>query len=84
MVKVKLFGTLQLDTGVKELDVEAKSVQDLYAPVYEAVKAKNENPAVSLKDLKDCIVAVNGKKTNRHAKLHDGDVVYIMTAVAGG
>ena len=84
MVKVKLFGTLSLDTGVKEFDVDASNVKQIYAPLFEEIKRVNPNPPVSLKDLKDCIVAVNGVKTNRHADLHDGDVVYIMTAVAGG
>ena len=30
MVKVKLFGLLRLDTGLKELELEANSVKELY------------------------------------------------------
>ena len=33
MVTVKLFGTLRLDSGVKELYVDASSIRELYMPV---------------------------------------------------
>ena len=36
MVKVKLFGLLRLDTGLKELELEANSVKELYPLILEA------------------------------------------------
>ena len=50
MVKVKLFGLLRLDTGLKELELEANSVKELYPLILEAAHSARPGTAVTLKD----------------------------------
>ena len=83
-ITVKLFGTLQLDTGVREMQLDVKEIKDIYAPLYKEAKEKRPETPVTEKDLKDCLIAVNGVRASKKAKLNDGDIVYLMTAVAGG
>ena len=84
MVTVRLFGTLRLDTGVKELTAEAKNVKALYPLVIRELRAAKLGCAVTEKTLRGCLVAVNGVQAGSRAKLRDGDVVYFFPAVAGG
>ena len=84
MVKVKLFGTLRIDSGIKELDIEADSVRKLYEPLYSEILKINPDPGFTLKELKDCIIAVNGRRVNKNTALSDGDEVLILTAAGGG
>lgn len=51
MVKVKLFGLLRLDTGLKELELEANSVKELYPLILEAAHSARPGTAVTLKDM---------------------------------
>ena len=84
MVKVKLFGLFRLDTGLKEVTVEAGSVRELYPLLLaEAKKAKPETK-VTAKDIDGCIVMINGKPGRKSSKLHDGDEVMLMSPVCGG
>jgi len=84
MVNVKLFGLFRLDTGLKELNVQAQSVKELY-PVLLA-EAKKANPATKITsaDIDGCIVVINGKQSRKTSKLVDGDQVYLMSPVCGG
>ena len=84
MVHVKLFGLLRLDTGLKELDAEAATVEDLY-PILLA-EAKKAKPAtkVTAKDVDGCVVMINGKQGRRSSRLQDGDEVMLMSPVCGG
>lgn len=84
MVTVKLFGTLRLETGVKELTAEAKNVKALCPLVIRAIRAAKPDCAVTEKTLRGCLVAVNGVRVHPRTKLRDGDVVYFFTAAAGG
>ena len=84
MVTVKLFGTLRIDSGVKELRLEAGSVRELIPLVCRELRRQRPDYAMSEKDLRACLVAVNGFQTGPRAKLRDGDVVYFFPAVAGG
>ena len=63
MVKVKLFGLLRLDTGLKELELEANSVKELYPLILEAAHSARPGTAVTLKDMDGCIVIINGLPT---------------------
>ena len=84
MITVKLFGTLRIDSGVKEVRCEAARVKDLYDPVLAAIREKQPETDICLKTLKGCRIAVNGVEARPGAKLSDGDTVYFFPAVAGG
>ena len=84
MVTVKLFGTLRLDSGVKELTAEARTVKELSPPVMRQIRAVKPDSAVTEKALRGCLVAVNGVQAGPRTKLRDGDLVYFFPAVAGG
>ena len=84
MVTVKFFGTLRLDSCVKELHVEADSVRALYPAVVRELRRLRPDSDVTERMLKDCLVAVNGEKCGPRTKLRDGDSVWFFPAVAGG
>ena len=84
MVKVKLFGPLRLDTGLKELDADVDSLQELYPILLAQAKAAKPDAAVTAKDIDGCIAVVNDKPAKKSAKLRDGDVVMLMSPVCGG
>lgn len=78
MITVKFYGLLRLDAGIRELNVEAASVTELYARVAE------KTDRITRKHLEGCVLLVNGKVSGRRTKLTDGDVVQLMPPVAGG
>ena len=84
MITVKLFGTFRLDSGIKEMQIDAKSVKELYPVVMDEVLKVNPYTTLSMKDVKGCIVSIGGKQVGPRTKLKDGDVVYLVPAVAGG
>ena len=76
MITVKLFGLLRLETGIKELQLEASNVK--------AVLQALENAGIPKKDLAGCVIFVNNQPANKRSKLQDGDRVILMPPVAGG
>ena len=84
MVKVKLFGLLRLDTGLKELELEANSVKELYPLILEAAPTATPVTALTLKDMDGCIVMINGVQGKKSSKLAPGDEVMLMSPVCGG
>ena len=84
MVKVELFGLFRLDTGIKELTADVKTVKELYPILLAEAKRIDPKTKISAKDIDGCIVVVNGKQTNKRAKLKDGDKVMLMSPVCGG
>ena len=82
MVKIKLFGLLRLDSGVKELEAEVSSVKDIYPLLIE--KAQQNGKNITVKDIKSSAVLVNGQQANKNTKLCNGDQVIFMSMVAGG
>ena len=84
MVRVKLFGTLRLDCGLRELYVEAESIRSLYPLVLREISIARPESAVAEKDLRACLIAVNGKQVSPRAALADGDEVWLFPPVAGG
>ncbi|MGN0982863.1 MAG: MoaD/ThiS family protein [Candidatus Limivicinus sp.] len=84
MVTVKLFGTLRLDSGVRELTAQAGSVRELYALVAREIRRVNPESNITEKNLRACLAAVNGRQAGPRAKLRDGDVVYLFPPAAGG
>ncbi len=78
MITVRLFGLLRLDSGIRELTLEADTV----AQVQKALLAHSE--ALSKKELDGCVVLINNKPVSKRSKLHDGDTVVFLSPVAGG
>jgi MoaD family protein len=75
MITVKLFGLVRLETGIKELQVEADNVRQLQKALTRQIPEEK---------IKGCLLLVNGKQANRFTKLKDGDQVMLMPPVAGG
>lgn len=75
MITVKLFGLVRLQTGIKELQVEAANVKQLKKALCSHIPEEM---------VKGCVLLVNGKPANRFTKLKDGDQVMLMPPVAGG
>lgn len=78
MITVKLFGLLRLETGIKELQVEASSIEQVYTALLE--QAANINRA----DIEGCVIFINGTQGNKKSILKNGDIVTLMSPVAGG
>ncbi|MBO5129402.1 MAG: MoaD/ThiS family protein [Oscillospiraceae bacterium] len=76
MITVKLYGLLRLDSGIKERRLEAAAMKD----VIQDLTAQGISP----KDINGCVILVNGKPANKRSKLQDGDVVQLLSPVAGG
>ena len=75
MITVKLFGLVRLQTGIKELQVEAANVGQLKKALTKHIPEEM---------IKGCVLLVGGKQANRFTKLKDGDQVMLMPPVAGG
>lgn len=84
MVKVKMFGIFRLDTGLKELSLEADSVKAVLHMTAEEIKKSAPDCGIDIASLKGCIIAVNGKQVKPSQMLRDGDEVWLVPAVAGG
>ena len=76
MITVKLYGLLRIESGIKEVQLEAKMVKDVLAHLADR--------GISSKELSGCVILVNGKPANKRSKLADGDRVVLMSPVAGG
>jgi molybdopterin converting factor small subunit len=76
MITVKLYGLLRLDSGIKERQLEAATV----AQVLDYL----EDQGISRKDLSGAVILVNSENANKRRKLNDGDVVQLLSPVAGG
>ena len=83
MVSVKLFGALRLRSGLKEYQLEAKNLDELYARLAEISAGTGLEP-VTVKDLRTCIVMINGKQCRPRHALSDGDAVVLLTPASGG
>ena len=77
MVRVKLFANFREVVGRREIEVEAKNLNELLE------KLSRDYPNV--KELYDyMIVVVNGKIVKENVELKDNDVVALMPPVSGG
>ena len=75
MITVKLFGLVRLETGIKELQIDATTVRELRKALTRYIPEEK---------VKGCVLLVNGRQTNQFTKLKDGDQVMLMPPVAGG
>ena len=84
MVRVKVYGTLRLDSGVKELCAEADSIRALYPLILAEILRRCPEARITERQLKACLVSVNGKPASPRTRLRDGDVVGFFPPAAGG
>ena len=77
MVKIKLFGSLRLKTGLKELDADISRVKDAFLLLAKATGLKE-------KDFKQCVMLINGKQVKASTLLLDGDELELLTPAGGG
>lgn len=77
MIKVRFFGLLRLDSGVKSVEVDAKNIRELYKKVEAA-------SSIPVKSLKGCNIFINGKRKKLNQKLNDGDEVMFLVPSCGG
>lgn len=84
MVTVKLFGTFRIDSGIKELQIEASYVKDIFPIIMDEVKRRDPETELTMKDLKGCLVSIGGRQVSFRTKLNDGDELYLVPAVGGG
>ena len=84
MVKVKLFGMLRLDSGLKELELEAATVKELYPQILAEAIIARPGTRISPKDIDGCIIMINGVQGKKSSVLNDGDTVMLMSPVCGG
>ena len=84
MVKVKLFGLFRLDTGLKELNLEAGTVKELYPFLLAEARKNKPGTVINEADIDGCIVMINGKQGKKSSRLKDGDEVMLMSPVCGG
>ena len=78
MITVKLFGLLRLDSGIRERQLEAATVNEVFTQLLQ------ETNRITRKDLDGCVVMINGKPGSKRSKLTDGDQVVLLSPVAGG
>lgn len=76
MITVRFYGLLRLDSGMKEQQLEADTVKEVYAQLTQL--------GLSRKALDGCVILVNGKPAGKKQKLNSGDRVQLMSPVAGG
>ena len=75
MITVKVFGLVRLETGIKELQIEASNGKELQNALIRQIPKEK---------VKGCVLLVDGKPVTRFTKLKDGDQVMLMPPVAGG
>ena len=76
MITVKLYGLLRIESGIREWQIEAERTADVLEDLV--------MQGIHRKELKGCILLVNGKPGTKRMKLNDGDVVQLLSPVAGG
>ena len=77
MVKIKLFGTLRLKTGFKEMEADISGIRqawDLLA----------QETGIPAKEFRKCILALNGTPCKASVKLSDGDELTLFSPSGGG
>ena len=77
MVTIKLFGTLRLKTGCKGLEADVSTVK-------EGCEALSEVTGLPFKEIKRCIIVVNGKQSKMSAPLQEGDELAFFSPSGGG
>ena len=76
MITVKLYGLLRIDSGIRERTIEAASMKEVFSDL--------TIQGITRRELNGCVILINGKPGNKRSKLYDGDVVQLLSPVAGG
>lgn len=76
MITVKLYGLLRIESGIKQKQLDVRSVKELLVSL--------EKCGIPQKDLDSCVILINGNNASKRSKLADGDTVVLMSPVAGG
>ena len=76
MITVRLYGLLRLDSGIREMQMDASSVKDV-------LQALSDRGIPKCK-LDGCVILINGISANKRSRLADSDTVVLMSPVAGG
>ena len=76
MITVKLYGLLRIESGIKQKQLDVRSVKELLVSL--------EDCGIPKKDLDSCVILINGNNASKRSKLTDGDTVVLMSPVAGG
>ena len=76
MITVKLYGLLRIESGIKEVQLEARTVKEVLDHLADR--------GISQKDLSGCVILINGSSANKRSKLTEGDRVVLMSPAAGG
>ena len=76
MITVKLYGLLRIESGIREKQLEARTVKEVLLFLTEC--------GIPRKDLDGCVILVNGVSRPKQTKIQDGDTVVLMSPVAGG
>ena len=76
MITVKLYGLLRIESGIKQKQLEARTVKEVLLFLTEC--------GIPRKDLDSCVILVNGGSRPKQTKIQDGDTVVLMSPVAGG
>ena len=76
MITVRLYGLLRLNSGIKERQLEADSMKEVFTQL--------SREGIPRKELEGSIILINGKSSNKRSKLSNGDTVVLMSPVAGG
>lgn len=77
MVTIKLFGSLRLKTGFKEMQAYASSVSEACALLARATGHDK-------KEFKNCLFVINGKQGKYSSVLAEGDELVLMSPSGGG
>ena len=76
MITVKLYGLLRIESGIKDKQLDCKSVKEVLHALADL--------GIPEKELSGCVILINGNSANKRSKLSDGDTVVLMSPVAGG
>ena len=76
MITVKLYGLLRIESGIKEKQLEAATVAEVFDALAEC--------GIPSRELKGCVILLDGKSASKRTKLKNGDTVILMSPVAGG
>lgn len=78
MVTVRLFGTLRLDAGRRQIEVDAATVAEALEKAAAALGLPGSGP------LLQAAVYVNGERAGLRTRLKDGDEIDLLSPAAGG
>ena len=76
MITVKLYGLLRIESGIRQKQLEARTVKDVLLFLTDC--------GIPRKDLDSCVILVNSVNKPKQTKLQDDDTVVLMSPVAGG